>query len=1020
MRDGADENSDVIEPGTEVRKRFNQRLIERAAQTGGGPASSPGLRSFDSPDSYLRFWRAIFERGAVAGPVLAGAVGALALIGRATGSELLAGVFFDSRPVAMLSALLMLLLAAAALNLRIPSGGRLRRRLGDLLAALAAGLATVAFAVQASGSDLLPGELLRAPASSSLLLAILLGIGMIAVDRDGPGHRFSDRLVPLIGMVALVGLLSRGYRLDLISGTLSAEVSPFGLLGLGALVVSYLGLRPDRGLAGFMVSSGPGPAMARLLAPAVLAIPLAMTVGQGASGAGEATSADLIRWVDEMIVMVALVAVITYTSKRLQSYFEDWRRAAEELREQADVLAAMAEGVALLRLSDDRLILTNPQFDRMHGYEPGGLSGKPVAAITPDDLDQEEIRTREQVAEELLEEGRAAFESRALRRDGTVIRCRTNSILTTDPQHGAVLIIVKSDITAEYEAKLAGAAAEARFRQVFEQSPIGLALVRPDGSFDRVNRGFEDLTGYRFERLSEMTFSEITHPEDLAEDLRRTEEMFRGETDGFEMEKRYIRQDGGVVRVELRAVMLRDSSGDPTVALSMVRDVTAHHEMSLRLRRLADHDPLTGLFNRRRLERELELTVAGSDGSPGRGLAVMMVDLDNFKFINDNYGHTVGDRLIVRTSEVLKARLRHGDVLARQGGDEFVLMLRDVSAREALPIARELVREIAAGARVEGPGFLARATASIGVAISPDGAAVDPERLIREADIAMYEVKDSGRNDAGLYDSSRPSAMTRGIDWHERIRRALDRDEFTLYSQPVISLRDDPLPHFELFLRLPHPGGRPVAPSAFMPVAERYNMVGEIDRWVVRRAVRMLARCEEGRAPRLFVNLSGQSVGDMDLLALIEEELARGAVDPDLLVFEVTETSAIADIDRAQRFTAALSLIGCHTALDDFGAGFASFYYLKHVPSDYVKIDGEFIRNLPDDPTSQLLVRALTDLSRGLGKQVVAEHVEDERALELLQGYGVDLVQGYLLGRPRPARPEDMLLPARGMRPARK
>lgn len=1010
----------MIEPGAEVRERFNRRLVERATQAGADRAASPALGTFDSPDSYLRLWRVVFERGTVVGAALAAVVAVLALAGRAFGSDLLAGEIFGSRSLAALSAILMLLLAAAALALRKTAPKGFRRTFGDLTAGLACLSALIALAVQISGSGLFPGEFLRTPASSNLLLAALLGIGLIAVDRDGPHYRFSDRLVPLIGLVALVGLLSRGYRLDLISGTLSAEMSPFGLLGLGALVVAYLALRPDRGLAGFMVSGGPGPAMARLLAPAVLAIPLAMTVGQRATGAGVATSADVIRWVDEMVVMTALVAVITYTSRRLQSYFEDWRRAAEELREQADVLAAMAEGVALLRLSDDRLILTNPQFDRMHGYEPGELVGKPISAITPEDLDGDEMLTRKRVAEDLLEEGRSGFESRALRRDGTVIRCRTNSILTTDPQHGAVLIIVKSDITAEYEAKLAGAAAEARFRQVFEQSPIGLALVRPDGSLDRVNQGFEDLTGYRAEELQGMTFSEITHPDDLAEDLRRTGEMFRGETDGFEMEKRYIRRDGGVVRVELRAVMLRDSSGEPTVALAMARDVTAHHEMSLRLRRLADHDPLTGLFNRRRLERELQRTVSGADGSPGRGLAVMMVDLDNFKFINDNYGHTVGDRLIVRTSEVLKGRLRQGDVLARQGGDEFVLLLRDVSAGEAVPIARELVRKIAADARVEGPGFLARATASIGVAVSPDGAAVDPERLIREADIAMYEVKDSGRNDAGLYDSSRPSEVTRGIDWHQRIRRALDRDGFTLHSQPLVSLRDDPLPHYELFLRLTHPDGRLVAPSAFMPVAERYNMVGEIDRWVVRRAIRLLARCEEGRAPRLFVNLSGQSVGDMDLLSLIEEELALGRVDPDLLVFEVTETSAIADIDRAQRFTAALSLIGCHTALDDFGAGFASFYYLKHVPSDYVKIDGEFIRNLQDDPTSKLLVRALTDLSRGLGKQVVAEHVEDERALELLQGYGVDLVQGYLLGRPRPARPEDMVSPARGMRPVRR
>jgi len=990
-----------------VIRRQNRLLVERAMGRiwNSRAAREPG--DPDTADLYSRIWRGAIARGAVAGAVLGLGSAGVILLGRFANLDSVRGSLLGTRPASVLLAVVMLLIGAGVICLRREPVPAWRRHLADLFAVgtiVLAILSLVSQVAPAVGTDWLTGEILHDSSLTTLAFSVLLGVGLLTTDRELPGGVWSHRIAPLLWLVVLAGLLTRGYRISGPDGIMSADLSVLGLVGMGGLGFAYLVLRPGKGMAGFMIADGPGPAMARMLAPVIVAIPVAMAIGRGASRpeAGGGGSA-LMQLGSEMAVMVALAAVVTVASRRLQVYYGEWRRANDELSEQARVLSAMAEGVAVMRITDNELVLTNPQFDLMHGYEPGSLAGQPVETVMPDDPTPDEIKRQEEIGQALIEKGTAEFETRALRRDGSIIWCRTRSILTEDPRHGPVLIMVRSDITAEHDAKTAGMAAETRFREVFEQSPIGLALVHPEGRFERVNRSFEELVGYSAGELEQMTFGDITHPDDLARDLELTGEMFAGRSGGFEMEKRYIRKDGSIVRVELSAVMLRDGDGAGSLALSMIQDVTERHELGRKLRFLADHDPLTGLFNRRRFEKELTGVATGSNGAEGRGLAVMMIDLDNFKYINDHFGHTVGDRLIIRTGEVLRKRLRGGDVLARQGGDEFVILLCDIPPEKALPVALELVAEIEADARIEGPGFLARTTSSIGVAVCPNPGPGDPERLIQEADIAMYEVKDAGRNGARIYDSSQPSEMSRGIDWHTRIRDALDREGFTLAAQPLVSLRGESESQFELFLRLSDEGGPVIGPAAFLPVAERHNLIGEIDRWVVTQAIRLLARCGPAQAPRLFVNLSGQSVGDMDVLALIKRELAETEVDPGRLVFEVTETSAIANIDRAQKFTAALGEMGCDTALDDFGAGFASFYYLKHISSRFVKIDGEFIRNLAGEPTSQLLVKALADLSRGLGKQTVAEHVEDARALELLTGYGVDLVQGFLFGQPKAA-----------------
>ncbi|MGB0119434.1 MAG: EAL domain-containing protein, partial [Solirubrobacterales bacterium] len=392
-----------------------------------------------------------------------------------------------------------------------------------------------------------------------------------------------------------------------------------------------------------------------------------------------------------------------------------------------------------------------------------------------------------------------------------------------------------------------------------------------------------------------------------------------------------------------------------------------------------------------------------------RGLAILNIDLDNFKFINDTYGHSVGDKLIVRTAELLRSRLRSTDILARQGGDEYVVIMRDVDRAGALQLANDLARLVASEVRVDGSNYSARVTASIGVAFADPEQDITEEKLMIHADVAMYEVKDSGRNGARLYDPQEASNVGQSMDWVQKIRAALSEDRFVLYAQPISSFRPGGRTHHELFLRMVDEDGEIVPPGAFLPVAERHDLIQEIDRWVIRRAIRILAHYPGGEnGPRLCVNLSGRSVGNPAVLEIISTELSETGVDPSGLILEVTETSAIGNIASAQTFASSLARLGCRFALDDFGTGFASFYYLKHIDCDYVKIDGEFIRQIASDPTDRLLVKALVQISKGMGKLTVAEQVEDAETLELLREYGVDFAQGYHLGRPCPVEDIDL------------
>ncbi len=544
--------------------------------------------------------------------------------------------------------------------------------------------------------------------------------------------------------------------------------------------------------------------------------------------------------------------------------------------------------------------------------------------------------------------------------------------------------------------------AEKRFRDAFETSPIGMAMLNLQGHFVKVNRAFSQITGHHSQALLQTAVLSITHPDDVAAERDAIAAMLHGARSSVTSEKRYLHADGRPVWVSVNTSLVRDAEGEPVELLQQIQDITERRRFEHKLQHMADHDSLTGLLNRRRFEEELDRHLANVRRLGPRG-AVLMLDLDHFKYINDSLGHHAGDDLIATVARRLEAVLRETDVVARLGGDEFAVLLPGARVAEAEKVARKLLADLRS-ATVTLSGQRRRVSASLGIALIREETETADELMVN-ADMALYDAKEAGRDRVAVFadERQRRARMEARASWVERLEDALENDGFELYAQPVVDLQTGAAVHHELLLRMRAQDGDLVPPAAFLYIAERYGLIGDIDRWVVGRAIDLLAeQARPGRTRALEVNLSGLSLRDPRLLELIEERLRATAIAPGSLILEVSESAAVSNVMLARDFAKRVSELGCRFALDDFGAGYGSFSYLKHLPCDLVKIDGEFVRGCETNLTDQLVVQAVVQIARGLGKRTVGELVEQSSTVERLRSWGVDYAQGYHLGAPAP------------------
>ncbi len=466
-----------------------------------------------------------------------------------------------------------------------------------------------------------------------------------------------------------------------------------------------------------------------------------------------------------------------------------------------------------------------------------------------------------------------------------------------------------------------------------------------------------------------------------------------------------LRRDGVEIAVDQSAAPIRDRAGTITGVALVLHDVRREREFATQLSFQATHDTLTGLINRREFERRLDHALT-SAREQGRHHAMMYLDLDQFKVVNDTCGHAAGDEFMRQISVVLQERLREGDTLARLGGDEFGVLLENCQIEHAMRIADTLRQSISDFHFVVNQRTFAVGV-SVGLVNMADGSLTLTE-VLSAGDAACYMAKEKGRNRVQLYHPKDTElALRHGeMEWVGRIQDALSSGRFCLYTQRIIPVNagQKSTRMFELLVRMTDERGELVPPMAFIPAAERYNLMPQIDRWVTHTALATMAarRIKLRETETCIINLSGASIGDERFLDFIRSELNKSGAPKGSVCFEVTETAAIANLAKATRFIGELKALGCLFSLDDFGSGMSSFGYLKHLPVDFLKIDGSFVRDMLSDPIDNAMVEAINQIGHVMGKRTIAEYVEHEGILERLREIGVDYAQGFGVSMPKP------------------
>ncbi|TLP61185.1 MULTISPECIES: EAL domain-containing protein [Pseudomonas] len=566
-----------------------------------------------------------------------------------------------------------------------------------------------------------------------------------------------------------------------------------------------------------------------------------------------------------------------------------------------------------------------------------------------------------------------------------------------------------SKLLAQRQA-FAVALQEEKERAQITLASIGDAVITTDvdGCITYMNPAAEMLTHWQADQAAGLPLAALfSLLDEHAEQDSRTlvEQVLSGSLKGGADHSRLIqRLDGSTVSVNLvGSPILTD--GQVSGIVVVLHDMTQERQYIANLSWQATHDALTGLANRREFEYRLEQALNILSRQGGRH-SLMFLDLDQFKLVNDTCGHAAGDELLRHICAVLQSGLRECDTLARLGGDEFGVLLENCPPEQSERIAEQLRQAVQSLHFVwKGRPFVT--TVSVGL-VHISQASYTLEASLRAADMACYMAKEKGRNRVQLYhaDDSELSMRFGEMAWIQRLHVALEENRFCLYAQEIAPLRPhEGAGHIEILLRLHDESGRTILPDSFIPAAERYGLMTALDRWVVRSVFQVIRQClDEGREGPLAmcaINLSGTSIGDDNFLEYLHRLFAEFDIPPRLICFEITETSAIANLGSAIRFINELKGLGCKFSLDDFCAGMSSFAYLKHLPVDFLKIDGSFVKDMLDDPINRAMVEVINHIGHVMGKRTIAEFVETPLIEQALQEIGVDYAQGYLIERPQ-------------------
>jgi diguanylate cyclase (GGDEF)-like protein/PAS domain S-box-containing protein len=688
----------------------------------------------------------------------------------------------------------------------------------------------------------------------------------------------------------------------------------------------------------------------------------------------------------------------------------------EQNEQRFRTLIARSSDVVTVIDANLRISYVSGAVEEILGYREQELIGRDATEIIhPDDVGE----AIDAVARTLVPDGAPEpLELRLLHAQGHWVNLEAlGANLVDDPLIGGIAVNLR-DISERRRIEATLRDAQVRFEEAFEHAPIGMAMVDETGRFFRVNPAFCRMLGFSGAELVELSFADLTHPDDLHNSVELHNRAYQDERGSYVIDKRYRQKTGDYIWCRAHITIVKDAEGTPLYSLGQIVDVTERRQFEQRLAYEATHDGLTDLPLRNLLIDHLELALAGARRHSTE-VAVLFIDLDHFKRVNDSLGHTAGDELLVSAAERLKTSVREGDTAGRFGGDEFVIVCPEVAGPSDALMVAERIR-----AALDEP-FSVRGTevyvgASVGVVVA-DGSA-DPATLLKHADIAAYRAKERGRNRTELFDENLRSSVATRLDTENAFRRGLDTGELELHYQPVVSVRTGEIMGFEALARWNRRGFGMMQPADFLPVAEETGLIVPMGLQVLEIACAQIAAWSgvfaDGSSPWVSVNLSAGQLGQTELVDDVARILAESGAEPSGLCIEITETLLMQDTPTTIDTLRRLRELGISLAIDDFGTGYSSLSYLRRLPVTVLKIDQSFVFELGLDPQGATIVASVIDLAHALGMECVAEGVENEVHLATLARLGCDEMQGFLFSRAVPSAQATALIGTRYVTPA--